>query len=44
MWEAKHNDKGAPHLARKLLWPYVNHFNLIDPDWGHITLKVTVSG
>jgi DNA-binding transcriptional ArsR family regulator len=43
VWEVKHNEKGVPHLARKTPWPYVNHyhFHLIDPDWGHITLKMS---
>ena len=32
---------GVPHLQRKTSWPSVNHshFPLIDPDWGHITIK-----
>jgi hypothetical protein len=43
VWEVKHNPKGVPHLVRKTPWPYVNHyhFHLIDPDWGHITLKMS---
>ncbi len=43
VWEVKHNPKGVPHLVRKTPWPYVNHyhFHLIDPDWGHMTLKMS---
>lgn len=34
---------GAPHLQRKIPWPYVNHypFNLMDPEWGHVTVKMS---
>ena len=41
--EVKHSPNGVPHLQRKTPWPYVNHyhFHLIDPDWGHITLKMS---
>ena len=43
VWEAKHSANGVPHLQRKTPWPYVNHyhFHLIDPDWGHITIKMS---
>jgi len=43
VWEVKHSDKGVPHLQRKTPWPYVNHyhFHIIDPDWGHITIKMS---
>jgi len=43
VWEVKHSDKGVPHLQRKTPWPYVNHyhFHLIDPEWGHITIKMS---
>ena len=43
VWEVKHNPKGVPHLVRKTPWPYVNHyhFHLIDPDWGHVTIKMS---
>jgi len=29
-------------IARKEPWPYVNHyyFHLMDPDWGHITIRM----
>lgn len=43
VWEAKRNMKGALNLERKAPWPYVNHyhFHIIDPDWGHITIKMS---
>jgi hypothetical protein len=43
VWEVQHSNDGAPHLQRKTPWPYVNHyhFHLIDPDWGHVTIKMS---
>lgn len=43
VWEVRKGKTGAPHLARKQPWPYVNHyhFHLIDKDWGHITIKIS---
>ncbi len=31
------------HLQRKTPMPYVNHysFHILDPDWGHITIKIS---
>jgi hypothetical protein len=31
------------HLRRKIAMPYVNHysFHILDPEWGHITIKVS---
>jgi hypothetical protein len=31
------------HLERKKPMPYVNHysFHLLDPDWGHVTIKIS---
>ena len=31
------------HLRRKIPMPYVNHysFHILDPEWGHITIKVS---
>jgi len=31
------------HLRRKMPMPYVNHysFHILDPEWGHITIKVS---
>ena len=37
-------DVGANHhLERKRPMPYVNHysFHILDPDWGHITIKIS---
>lgn len=43
VWEVKLGRGGVPHLQRKNPWPYVNHyhFHLIDPDWGHLTIKMS---
>jgi hypothetical protein len=43
VWEVRTGKKGSPHLERKHPWPYVNHyhFHIIDPDWGHITIKMS---
>ena len=43
VWEVRKCNSGAPHLERKRPWPYVNHyhFHLIDPDWGHVTIKIS---
>ena len=43
VWEVKRGKSGVPHLQRKTPWPYVNHyhFHIIDPDWGHITIKMS---
>ena len=34
---------GTHHLERKKPMPYVNHysFHILDPDWGHITIKIS---
>lgn len=34
---------GRHHLERKKPLPYVNHysFHILDPDWGHITIKIS---
>ena len=34
---------GKHHLERKRPLPYVNHysFHILDPDWGHITIKIS---
>ena len=41
--EALHSRNGAPHRQRKTPWPHVNHdhLHLIDPDWGHVTIKMS---
>jgi DNA-binding transcriptional ArsR family regulator len=43
VWEVQHSKNGVPHLQRKTPWPYVNHyhFHLMDPEWGHLTLKMS---
>jgi hypothetical protein len=42
VWEVKKGKNGVGHLQRKTPWPYVNHyhFHLIDPEWGHIVIKM----
>ncbi len=39
VWEVGANH----HLERKTPMPYVNHysFHILDPDWGHITIKMS---
>ena len=39
VWEVGRNH----HLERKTPMPYVNHysFHILDPDWGHITIKLS---
>jgi hypothetical protein len=39
VWEVGTNH----HLKRKTPMPYVNHysFHILDPDWGHITIKLS---
>src|SRR6201997_451560 len=34
---------GKHHIERKKPMPYVNHysFHILDPDWGHITIKIS---
>jgi len=42
VWELRKKDpKGRGTLVRK--WPYVNHysFHIVDPEWGHITIKMS---
>jgi hypothetical protein len=43
VWEVRKCKNGVPHLERKQPWPYVNHyhFHIIDPDWGHVTIKIS---
>ncbi len=39
VYKAKECKGGVPHLDKK--FPFVNHysFHIMDPDWGHITIK-----
>ncbi len=43
VWEVQKTKTGVPHLERKRPWPYVNHyhFHIIDPQWGHFTIKMS---
>lgn len=43
VWQVIKGKSGGIHLERKKPWPYVNHyhFHIIDPDWGHITIKIS---
>jgi hypothetical protein len=40
VWDVQRWSSGAVRLAKKM--PYVNHysFHILDPDWGHITIKM----
>jgi len=40
VWDVQHWSGGGVRLAKKT--PYVNHysFHILDPDWGHITIKM----
>jgi hypothetical protein len=40
VWDVQHWTSGSVHLIKKT--PYVNHysFHILDPDWGHITIKM----
>lgn len=43
VWEVKQNKAGQIiEIKRKTPYPYVNHysFHIMDPDWGHITIKL----
>ena len=42
VWEVKVSAK-QHHPERKKPMPYVNHnsFHILDPDWGHITIKIS---
>ncbi len=39
VWDVSENH----HIERKTPLPYVNHysFHILDPDWGHITIKIS---
>jgi hypothetical protein len=43
VWEVQRNRKNQiTNLHRKKKWPYVNHYHihLMDPDWGHVTIRI----
>src|SRR5438128_6824041 len=43
VWEVKRNAEGRiSDLRHRKTWPFVRHFyfHLIDPEWGHVTLRM----
>lgn len=43
VWEVHRNSKGQiTNLKHRDKWPYVKHyyFHLIDPEWGHVTIRI----
>src|SRR5947208_5723149 len=43
VWQAKNNRDGKVVLRRPKNWPlvYHYHFHIVDPQWGHLTIKVS---
>jgi hypothetical protein len=43
IWEAKRFGKGGLDLKKKKPLPYVNYysFHIMDPDWGHMTIRMS---
>ena len=43
VWKAKKNRKGQLVLRRTDPWPLIQqyHFPLLDPEWGHVTIKMS---
>jgi hypothetical protein len=43
VWKARKNKKGKLVLRRTKPWPlvYHYHFHIMDPEWGHITVKMS---
>ena len=43
VWKAKLNPKGQLVLRRQTPWPLVQHyhFHIVDPQWGHLTIKMS---
>jgi len=43
IWNAHYTEKGGLMLSIKSPWTYVNHycFQIIDPEWGHITIRMS---
>jgi hypothetical protein len=44
VWEAQMTSTGKlGQLVPRRPWPYVNHysFHILDPDWGHLTIKMS---
>jgi len=42
VWDITRGGNGFVNIAHKKSLPYVNHysFHIMDPDWGHITIKI----
>ena len=43
IWEIRRNSKNQiTDLYRDKKWPYVNHYHihLMDPEWGHVTIRI----
>jgi len=43
VWQAKNNHDGKVVLRRPKSWPlvYHYHFHIIDPQWGHLTIRMS---
>jgi hypothetical protein len=43
VWQAKNNRAGKVVLRRPQNWPlvYHYHFHIVDPEWGHITIRMS---
>ncbi len=43
VWQAKNNKEGKVVLRRPKSWALVNHyhFHIIDPEWGHVTMRMS---
>jgi len=43
VWQAKNNRDGKVVLRRPKSWPlvYHYHFHIVDPQWGHLTIKMS---
>jgi hypothetical protein len=43
VWQAKNNREGKVVLRRPQKWPlvYHYHFHIVDPQWGHLTIKIS---
>src|SRR6185436_15115825 len=43
VWQAKNNRAGKIVLRRPKSWPlvYHYHFHILDPEWGHLTIKMS---
>jgi hypothetical protein len=43
VWQAKNNREGKVVLRRPQSWPlvYHYHFHIIDPEWGHVTIRMS---